>query len=221
MGHSEMSDWVDKSPDDPVFGLYRVCGFWTHDEVSILYHVSKRMIGTWVDIGAHTGWTGAHLAMAGNNVWAVEPMFGDLDFYRRFIENITHVGLEFRVQPWAGRSDEFAAVHGWRKFTGVVVDGDHGEPNPLWDAQRAYSMEAKVVLFHDAIGGPVQQAARWLIERGYKMRVYNTPKMVICCWNTKAVEEGFRPPDHTPDPSIDWAKVRKENFFNYPWELDE
>jgi hypothetical protein len=39
-GHDVPSDWGDKADDDPVFGLYKKCGMWTHDEAAILFNVA-------------------------------------------------------------------------------------------------------------------------------------------------------------------------------------
>ena len=51
MGHDAPSD-PDFDPD---------CTYLTHDEAAILYSIAKAWPGSWVDIGARLGWTGATL----------------------------------------------------------------------------------------------------------------------------------------------------------------
>lgn len=72
-------------------------------------------------------------------------------------------------------------------------------PIPLQDAQGAHQhlTDNGVIVFHDFIGTPVQQAVAWLIQQGYKYRIYTTPQMVAWCWRGN-----FEPPEHVPDPAI-------------------
>jgi len=55
-GHDVPRDWADKSDDDPVFGIWKRCGFWTHDEAAILYNVAQRVNGFWLDMGIESVW---------------------------------------------------------------------------------------------------------------------------------------------------------------------
>jgi hypothetical protein len=82
-----------------------------------------------------------------------------------------------------------------------VIDGDHEPGAPMQDAQNAYKhlSDTGVILFHDFIGGPVREAVTWLMDQGFKARVYFTPHLVACCWRGE-----FTPPDHVPDARINW-----------------
>lgn len=210
-GHSVPSDWADKRADDPQFGIYKNCGMWTHDEAAILFQVAKQIGGFWLDIGAHTGWTSAHID-AGvklhpdhgkkgfNNapkVVPVDPMFRVDEFAQRFRNN---TGFPFDRLA-AQTSSEYFAVHdnGGDCFDGICVDGDHEPGEPLKDAKNAYRHlePTAVMLFHDFIGRPVREAVEWVRNQGMKCRVYYTPHMIALCWRG-----AFVPPDHTPDQQL-------------------
>lgn len=92
-------------------------------------------------------------------------------------------------------------------FTGVVIDGDHSEGKPQEDAENAarHLAETGVILFHDGIGRPVREAVTWLMDNGFKARIYFTPHIVFVCWRGD-----FTPPDHQRDELINWAPHIKE-----------
>lgn len=208
MGHDVLSDFADRSPNDPVFGLYKNCGFWTHDEAAILHNIAKALPGEWIDIGCHTGWTSAHIACAGRDVWAVDPMLPVEKFNDRFVENMQSVLDPIRIAGSGKTSNEFfnwLARQEKKPFSGIVIDGDHCSPCPLQDAVNAskYLAETGVILFHDFIGRPVRDGVEFLMNAGFNCRVYWTPHMVACCWRGD-----FTPPDHTRDPLINWESVR-------------
>lgn len=196
-GHDVLSDWADRPKDDPVFGLYKNCGFWTHDEAAILYTVAEQVGGYWLDIGSHTGWTAAHIAAAGCRVFGLEPMARVPMFAKRIQENLLPFGEEIVVSEL--RSDEWFAERRPVSFSGVVVDGDHGRPCPLNDAIGAmeHLRDAGVILFHDAIGAPVQEGVMHVVSQGFRCKVYSTPHVVVLCWRGE-----FEPPAHTPDPRV-------------------
>lgn len=207
LGHDVPSDWADKADSDPVLGIYKACGCWTHDERAILHNVARQIRGTWLDIGAATGITTAHLARDVDRVIAIEPMFSLPEFYSRFAANVSIQLTAGRVMPWAGRSDQYFYVWdgaGGRTFDGVVVDGDHNHPVPMNDAIGAWCRlkDRAVVLFHDFRGAPVWDAAKWLVDQGMRFKVYFTPHMVCLCWRGE-----FAPPEHQRDTSVDWGRV--------------
>ena len=76
MGHSQshdvLSDFSDKTDNDPVCGPFKSCGALTHDEAAILYNIARQVGGTWLDIGGLTGWSACHMAAAGCKVYSVE-----------------------------------------------------------------------------------------------------------------------------------------------------
>ncbi len=200
IGHDVLSDWADRRPDDPVFGLYKNCGFWTHDEAAILYQVAAQFPGLWLDIGSHTGWTTAHIAAAGRKVVAVDNMYAVPEFRLRARENLAACGFGDQVQLWPGTSAEFFAEGEPGPFAGIVIDGAHDKPVPLNDAASASGLlePRGVILMHDAIGEPVQQGVRYLISQGFQHRVYYTPHVVACLWRGE-----FTAPEHRPDPRVE------------------
>ena len=199
-GHDVLSDWADKADDDPVFGIYKRCGFWTHDEAAILYNVAKSVEGEWCDIGAHTGWTSAHIyAATGEEVNCVDPLLRRSDVALRLEEN---TGFPFLWQ-WPIKSESLFDPLSGREMnlSGVVIDGDHEPGAPLADAQGAVAHLASggVILFHDFVGLPVREAVRWLmLEQEMRVKLYLTPHVVACCWWNR----DWEPPHHVPDPGI-------------------
>lgn len=207
MGVPVASDWADKTIDDPVFGLYKNCGLWTMDEAAILYNVVRQVKGNWLDIGAHTGWTAAHVLEAGGAVMALEPMLRIQGFADRINANIGTFEL------WESsylRSDEYFEImlaKDLPSFDGVIIDGDHDRPHPMRDAVNAatHLAETGVILMHDFTGKPVREAVTWLMDHGFHCRVYWTPHMVACCWRGE-----FHPPVYYREPRIPWHIVRAQ-----------
>lgn len=217
-GHDVLSDWADKPEDDPVFGLYKKCGFWTHDEAAILYAVAYCGRGSpWVDIGCHTGWTTAHIGLGVFNgsqnmpiVYAVDPMLAVPEFRQRFEENMNG----WPRSPYAVTSNEFLTQKLPYGITSGVIDGDHDPGKPLEDAKALYEQigyavfrRRNIVMLHDFSGRPVREAVEWLLDQGFRCRIYNTPHMVACCWRGE-----FTPPDHIPDPDIPNRQLRCPEF---------
>lgn len=207
-GHDVPSDWADKADDDSVFGLYKRCGFWTHDEAAILWNVAERAIASRaLDIGCHTGWTTWHMAAPGTSIAAIDPMLRVPEFRDRFIENNAPAGYSFL------RSEQyFAPLAPAATFGLVCVDGDHSPGKPLEDAQNALDQITSngVIIFHDGTGKPVREAVEFLIREGMRCRAYFTPHLVFCCWRGD-----FVPPDHTPDPAVKRAHLdgRYPDFY--------
>lgn len=211
MGVPIGSDWQDKPADDPVFGLYRECGFWTAAETKLLDSIARKFFGEWLEIGAHTGWCTEVMKWHAFRVTAIEPMLSRLDWFERFQENLNKrneyqqlVGLG-NVMPWSGRSDQYFAIWdggGGRTFDGVLIDGDHQGPVPLNDAKGAFDRlnERAVVLLHDFRGPDVWDAAKYLVDRGMNFKVYPSVHMVCVCWRGQ-----FEPPPTFQEGSVDWA----------------
>lgn len=193
-GHDVPSDWGDKADDDPVFGLYKRCGMWTHDEAAILYNVARS--GRWLDIGSHTGWTSAH--MSEGAVDCVEPMLRMHGFQERWEQNLAHC-WESILGGFSQTSQEYFERIDGQVYDGVCIDGDHEPGKPLEDAQNSASNLAPtgVIMLHDGTGQPVREAVQWLVGEGFKCRAYFTPHLVFCCWRGD-----FTPPDHIGDPVV-------------------
>jgi SAM-dependent methyltransferase len=202
-----ISDWADKADDDPVFGVFKQCGFWTMAEAAILYEAARQLQGDWLDIGGHTGWTAAHIIAAGNpRVDLLDPMYGNEEFLDRTLQNLRAAfGRDGGGICLSQTSDEFFAfmLEGGALeddlCVGIVIDGDHDRPHPLQDAQNAaeFLRPTGVIMLHDAVGGPVQDAVAWLLDNGFQAKVYLTPHVVACCWRGD-----FTPPDYQPDSLV-------------------
>jgi hypothetical protein len=226
MGHSfgfpVGSDWEDKAVDDPVFGIYKNCGFWTEDEAEILYQCAIRVNGPALDIGCHSGWTTACILESPtiSHCTAVDPMLRVQGFLDRWQDNLDACGhLDTRVTGCYNTSQEFFRNRGgglefWGAFSLICIDGDHTVPIPLKDAQAAAANLANtgVILMHDAIGWPVRDGLRWLMDNGFYGRLFLTPHCVAIAWRGD-----FTPPDHIPDPHIvaQNLQARMPDFADY------
>lgn len=205
MGVPIGSDWQDKPADDPVFGLYRTCGFWSEAESEFLADVADQFTGgEWLEIGAHTGWCTDILTRDAGRITSIEPMFSLREWFKRFAVNVD-LGCA-KVMPWAGRSDQYFEVWdgaGGRTFDGVLIDGDHNHPCPLNDAKNSFDRlnGRAVVLLHDFRGPAVWDAAKYLVDRGMKFKVYPSVHMVCVCWRGE-----FDPPPTFQEGETDWVK---------------
>ena len=210
MGHSYGHDIIcDKDYE-------RNCGFITHDEAAILYHIAKRTPGKWIDIGSRFGWSSAHIALSGSTVFAVDQDYKVPHLLERARANLRgHIETCLRIVPVAKTSNEyFEDLMDTEYFDGVMVDGNHDHPCPTEDASNAMDVITGkgVIVFHDFWGRPVQDAVNYLINEGMKCRVYNTPNGMAVCGDFPL--EQF--PDHVPDPTIDWNMLRKRCVgFNF------
>jgi predicted O-methyltransferase YrrM len=197
-GHDVLSDFADKKENDPVFGPYKSCGMATHDEAALVYNVALAVGGTWLDIGGLTGWTACHAAAAGCTVYSVDPMYAHAQFRQRAEENISAAGLRDKISLWACTSNEFfSKVH--RLFSGVLIDGDHGDKKPSEDAENARSRTTinGVILFHDTKIYYVRKAYHACAHAGWNTRTYTTPHGMGLCYR-----DGFIPPHHVADPLV-------------------
>lgn len=217
MGHDVLSDWADKADDDPVFGIFKRCGFMTHDEAAILYNVAKIAGGNWCDIGCHTGWTSLHInAGTEDQVDCVDYMLELPEFSDRLVTNTQfppHWRWPHKSHQFFKNFDKSNGSRGMR-WTGFCIDGDHDSPQPQQDGHNAarYLYETGVIIFHDFIGRPVQEAVEYLMSIGFRTKVYWTPHMVACCWRGD-----FVPPHHVRDPAITWGSV-EAMMAEFPFE---
>ncbi len=189
---------------DEDFG--RGCGYMSHDEAAILANIAGVVGGDWVEIGTHTGWSIAHLALGGAFLLdGIDPQFQFKPFLARAKENLAAAGFDGKAWLRAVTSAEYFAAAGDEKYSGAVIDGCHSAPAPLEDAQMVLPRleDRAAVVFHDFRGQPVREGVQWLINQGFKFRVYNTPQMLTVCWRGD-----IEMPVHTPDPAVNWAEVR-------------
>lgn len=219
------SDWADEADDDPVFGLYKRCGLWTMDEANILHECARRVApGAGLDVGAHTGWTTAHMAEGGLEILAIDPMLRLQGFHSRFAKNMSPWWIRVLAIYWKTSNEYFADItadggipllRGRAGFSLICIDGDHESGKPLEDAINASACldDAGVILLHDFVGEPVREAVTWLMNQGFKARIYLTVHCVAVCWRGN-----FVPPEFIPDlrvleqdlparmPDFDWSR---------------
>ena len=198
MGHDAPSD-PELEPD---------CGYFTHDELAILYATLtgwRMQRKTTVEIGARFGWTAKciHLATHGA-VICIDPVlkYGTPE-RARFIENLK--GTEGSVLVCAKISREFFEGKN-RSYSAFLIDGNHDTPEPWNDAVGCLKLALPdaVIVFHDMWGKPIQDAVEFLVESGFRSKLYCTPNGMAVCWRGF---EGWEPPGHEPDPKIDWTEV--------------
>lgn len=205
MGHSVMSD-ADYDPD---------CCFLTHDEAAILTWCARPFLSQpWGDIGARFGWTSKHINWVTNApVICVDPHFNVPRLAQRFKQNTGFPTAWMRYCTAEQFLQSFSAPGPY--FGGFMIDGDHDSPQPLNDARGALSHLAPtgVIVFHDFWGKPIRDAAQYLIDQGMGCRTYDTPAGMAVCWRGD-----FAPPDHVPDPAIDWAQVRRSRAPEFDFE---
>jgi hypothetical protein len=204
-------DWIDKAPDDPVFGIYTRSGSWTMDELAILFAVASQRPGVWLDIGGATGWTAAHLAKAGCLVHSIEPMWNLFEFKARAVHNLSAADVLENVVMWPLRSDQFFLRLPTLTCKGVVIDGNHDGSIPLLDTMNAHECFAGalgVALFHDARGESVKAAIRWLTEqRGFRCRPYPSCHGVAVCWRGELELPDYTPPLAILDETV-WPEIK-------------
>jgi precorrin-6B methylase 2 len=206
-GHDVLHDWADS--DYPLRG--DPPGFLTHDEAAILWNCAKQFSGMcwWLDIGAATGWTTAHVAGSAPSVCvaSVDPAFKCSAVLQRFEDNTLQWSAQ--RQAVALSSTAFFYQPSMIRFDGVMIDGGHDWHQPLLDTQHAVEVlrPSGVIILHDFIGGPVQEAVNWLIDKGFKARIYFTPFMLAVCWRGD-----FEPPNHVSDPNLPDLKARCPGF---------
>lgn len=199
--------------------IFDRCGYATHDECAVLAHVARATAkpgkpNPWAEIGAHTGWTTAHLALHASHVAAVEPEFcspvynktrDPMRFLVRFEQNLERAAKIARqgfVRPYPMKSATFwGATPDHVGFSGVFVDGEHEPPFPEEDAKLLlpHLLDDCAVVFHDALSPHVQAGVKVLTDAGFRWRAYRTPQMLAVCWRGNIV-----PPLHAPDPAFDW-----------------
>jgi predicted O-methyltransferase YrrM len=182
-----------------VFGVYKRCGFFTHDEAAILYNIARQVGGgSWLDIGGLTGWTAAHLSKAGCSVTSVDPMYTNLDFLTRTTDNLREAGCAVGL---VGCTSNLFFADDPDRFDGIGIDGDHESPRPLQDAINAAERTTPdgVIVLHDMIFPGPQEAWMYLNNKGWKTHGYKTPHRLTVCWRGGSV---FVPPYHVPDPGV-------------------
>lgn len=194
--------------------LFPGCGYATHDEAAI---ISACVLpgSNALEIGSHTGWTTAHIALRAHQLTALDPEYGSASFnltkdhelfLHRTKNNLArmkkiHHDSTCTIALYGEKSQDFIARYAAEKFDFVFIDGEHEPPFPENDAKLVlpHLADNAVVVFHDFMGWPVQMGVKYLVSQGFRFRFYKTPQFLAVCWRGM-----FVPPDHTPDPLFDW-----------------
>lgn len=209
LGHDVLSDSSDELE----------AGFLTHDEAAILYRCAKGIgSGWWIDIGSRFGWSSAHIAAADVNVVAIDPIYAVTESEERARKNIAGLDHPHVFLNHCTSSEYFSryTLEANGPVVGACIDGDHSYPEPLNDAKNvvAHLAQRGVIVLHDVIGGSIQEAVVWLLDNGFKARIYWTPHVMAVCWRGE-----FTPPDHVADPQIE-PKLRPQ-MAGFPFERCE
>lgn len=180
--YSPMGQEVLHEPDvDPQ------CGFVTQQEALLLHSLAREHSGYWLEIGSHTGYSGAHIAkgLADWKLICVDPEYG-LDSKRpeirkRANENFRACGV--KVAMYGGTSDKFFQNNSDFVFAGVLIDGNHDRPYPEQDAKNAYKCLrlGGVIVFHDGYSEPVLDGVRYLESVGMKIEKMDTAQGLVIC----------------------------------------
>lgn len=205
LGHDVLSD-PEREPE---------CGFLTHDEAAILYNAALAFPGWWVIVGGAAGWSSAHVLAAGGWVDVIDPIYLEPRFAKRANENLGDAasGRHFPEVDFYGGGSAWYFEEMSENCMGVLIDGDHSAPAPLNDAKNAaaHLQERAVIVLHDVLGGPVQEAVIWLLDNGFRARIYWTPHVMAVCWRGD-----FTPPYHVADPQIE-PKLRPQ-MAGFPFD---
>lgn len=158
------------------------CGYTDPVESAALFRLACAFPGEWIELGSHTGWSGAHIASAGVRLHAVDPMYRTLRFYQRARENWARAGVLPLIVPYAAHSWELNLDE--TTFAGCFIDGDHEPGMPLQDAQIVlpYMAERCVIVLHDHVGPPTMEAVAWLADQGFRFHVLMTTQQLAICW---------------------------------------
>lgn len=180
------------------------CGYLTHDEAAILYEAARRWPKNWIDIGCRFGWSTAHIAAARANVIGCDPLLAD-DLLMD--EAICPSPVYRDGDKWEGvwgltsaTSSEVLTAE--TLVSAAHIDGCHDWPEPLLDAARAIKAGAKVLVWHDFLGEPVQRAVYEITRaHGWVWCTYWTPNGMAVAWEPSI---DFEPPAHQRDERVDW-----------------
>jgi predicted O-methyltransferase YrrM len=181
-------------------------GFLNRDEAHILYNVAIQFRGRRaLEVGCWMGWSTCHLALAGVLLDVVDPVLADERFYKSVSASLEAAGVADRVNLVAGSSPQ--AVHelaqrDGRKWSLLFIDGAHDGAAPLNDtmAGEQHAEADAAFVFHDLVCPDVTAALRYLKDRGWHTRVYQTMQIMGIAWRGNVV-----PVDHVPDPTVAWT----------------
>jgi predicted O-methyltransferase YrrM len=181
-------------------------GFLNRDEAHILYNIATQFRGRRaLEVGCWMGWSTCHLALAGVTLDVIDPVLADQRFRKSVSESLAAAQVLDHVNLVAGASPQ--AVHELaqrenRKWSLFFIDGAHDGAAPRNDtvACEQYAEPDSAFVFHDLVCPDVAAGLRYLKERGWNTRVYQTMQIMGMAWRGNVT-----PLDHVPDPSVAWT----------------
>jgi predicted O-methyltransferase YrrM len=181
-------------------------GFLNRDEAHILYNAALQFRGRSVlEIGCWLGWSTCHLALAGVEMDAIDPILERHDFHASVAASLDAAGVRQHVNLVGGFSPQKVyELAAWRtrRWSLFFIDGNHDAPYPLQDGMACESCAATdaLILFHDLVSPDVAQALDYLQDKGWHTRLYHTMQIMGAAWRGDV-----QPVEHIPDPNVDWS----------------
>jgi predicted O-methyltransferase YrrM len=156
------------------------CGYMSYKEIDLLENTVSKIKGKWLEIGSHTGWSGAHIAKNCNEVYLVDPQYNLEKFRERTIDNLKNAEVFDKCKLFS--TDKFFDTNR-EFFDGIVIDGNHDAPYPLLDAISAdkFVNVGGYIFFHDYNGQPIKDGVNYLKQKGYEVETHNTINGIAIC----------------------------------------
>jgi glycosyltransferase involved in cell wall biosynthesis/predicted O-methyltransferase YrrM len=180
-------------------------GLLSRDEAHLLYNNALQFRGRRaLEIGCFLGWSTCHLALAGVEVDALDPVLARAEAAASVRASLAAAGVLEAVHLHPGASPEGVrqlAAQARRRWSLIFVDGNHEGSAPLQDARVAeeFAEPDAMVLFHDLAAPDVARGFDYFRDRGWSTRVYQTMQLMGVAWRGNV-----RPVDHHPDPAVAW-----------------
>jgi predicted O-methyltransferase YrrM len=158
------------------------CGYMSFEEISI---IQKTVLGgKWLEIGSHTGWSGAHIAELCDEIYLVDPQYNLPLFKQRTIDNLKNSGVYGKCVLFS--TDRYFSENK-DVFDGIVIDGNHDSPYPLLDAIESDKIlnHGGIIVLHDYNGQPIKDAVEYLHQQKYEISIHNTINGLAICRKNK------------------------------------
>jgi glycosyltransferase involved in cell wall biosynthesis/predicted O-methyltransferase YrrM/tetratricopeptide (TPR) repeat protein len=184
-------------------------GLLNRDEALLVHNNALQLRGRRaLEIGCFLGWSTCHLALAGVEVDAVDPVLAEPRAVESVRSSLRAAGVLDAVHVHPGASpqqvERLATAQG-RRWSFVFIDGNHEGEAPLHDARVAvrFAEADAMVLLHDVVAPDVARALAYLRDHGWQTGVYHTTQLLGVAWRGNV-----RPVPHQPDPAVAWELPR-------------
>jgi len=187
---------------------YPMVGYFNLDEATILYNIAlqfprKNML----EIGCWFGWCSLHLLQVPESqLTIVDVLLGESlrnqSPWKAYLVNLLYdTNLISRTQLIPTKSEQFFEQYEGDPFDLILIDGDHEGEAPLADAIAASKVVSDrcAIIFHDLVSPDVYKGFLYLVEQGWKFRIYTTQQMIGVVFRGNVDL-----PLHCPDPAVDW-----------------